>query len=627
MSKSRICKAFNNTRVILLALFVALLFASCSPSSLTLCRVGIDNDKDSRTLSAVIDPLGSNIYYRTIYKGSGDYYSSNFSTSYNRLTGEGIIVSQGLWEVQVVFSNEEKTSYTESEATSLIHATSGDIFINLNTTSITVEIESGYGYAEITSYQLTGNVPSSPSVEVKLFKYNGSTFDSITDTVYSGFINGTLDTNNVFTNTKTSLPAGIYYVVLTVNSSSSVKFVDTIAFVVRKGLTTNISGSCTSYNSEATHNNVIVDPNGTVDTNTDIKNFGTEDFGKDVTYVIDGGNNNDVYQMIPTENQTYNKELTDHKVTIDMNGNSIVNSTNTQNKTYFTIDKEASLSLINSQEGLNNIGAANYGEKNKASKDTNFIVNGGTLNIGSNDSSISPGNIMVNGVTAIQEAGGNPARAAIEFSTYGGKINLSAPDNKYTIISNTVRGISNILPRESETNRNLDSVMNLDITLENATIEATGDSNAKETGISIDGTRTLNSTTDFYYGTININIKGKGDGYSILTTNTNKSSMEQSAIFISNYKGDIIIDLDSAARIVSQNGCGIYLKNCSGNITITNYGSITGKNGAITYDNCPYVTVNNHGTLTSLTSNYSMVNYSNSNAPKTNEGLSLFIVG
>ena len=108
MSKSRICKAFNNTRVILLALFVALLFASCSPSSLTLCRVGIDNDKDSRTLSAVIDPLGSNIYYRTIYKGSGDYYSSNSSTSYNRLTGEGIIVSQGLWEVQVVFSNEKK---------------------------------------------------------------------------------------------------------------------------------------------------------------------------------------------------------------------------------------------------------------------------------------------------------------------------------------------------------------------------------------------------------------------------------------------------------------------------------------------------------------------------------------
>ena len=172
MSKSRICKAFNNTRVILLALFVALLFASCSPSSLTLCRVGIDNDKDSRTLSAVIDPLGSNIYYRTIYKGSGEYYSSNFSTSYNRLTGEGIIVSQGLWEVQVVFSNEEKTAYTESEATSLIHATSGDIFINLNTTSITVEIESGDGYAVLSSYTLTGSIPSSPAIEVELLTYN-----------------------------------------------------------------------------------------------------------------------------------------------------------------------------------------------------------------------------------------------------------------------------------------------------------------------------------------------------------------------------------------------------------------------------------------------------------------------
>lgn len=96
MSKFRICKTLNNTRILLLALFVVLLFSSCSPNSLTLCRVGIENDKDSRSLSAVIDPLGSYIYYRTIYKGykgSGDYYSSNFSTSYNRLTSEGIIVS------------------------------------------------------------------------------------------------------------------------------------------------------------------------------------------------------------------------------------------------------------------------------------------------------------------------------------------------------------------------------------------------------------------------------------------------------------------------------------------------------------------------------------------------------
>ena len=71
-----------------------------------------------------------------------------------------------------MFSNEEKTSYTESEATSLIHATSGDIFINLNTTSITVEIESGDGYAVLSSYTLTGSIPSSPAIEVELLAYN-----------------------------------------------------------------------------------------------------------------------------------------------------------------------------------------------------------------------------------------------------------------------------------------------------------------------------------------------------------------------------------------------------------------------------------------------------------------------
>ena len=106
---------------------------------------------------------------------------------YLPLPTSGILLSQGLWEIKVVLANKVDNpapSISVSDSNNYPNGSSGVIFINLNTTTITVKLESGDGYAEITSYQLTGNVPSSPSVEVQLFKYNGSTFDSITDNVY-----------------------------------------------------------------------------------------------------------------------------------------------------------------------------------------------------------------------------------------------------------------------------------------------------------------------------------------------------------------------------------------------------------------------------------------------------------
>ena len=151
-----------------------------------------------------MDPLGSNIYYRTIYKGSGDFYSSNSTTNYNKLTSDGILVSQGLWEVQVVFSTVDKSQYTEAEAKSLVHATSGDIFINLNTTSITVELKSGDGSVQINSYNLTGSIPS-PSIDVSLMYYDGSSFVSFSNPNYDikDFTTLTADSNNAFSNTIT----------------------------------------------------------------------------------------------------------------------------------------------------------------------------------------------------------------------------------------------------------------------------------------------------------------------------------------------------------------------------------------------------------------------------------------
>ena len=100
--------------IILALLFIALI-SSCSPVSdtLTLCRVSLDNPS-SRSLSATVDPLGTNVYVRTIYKGSGKFYSNLLGEGYHKIPTEGIVVSQGLWEVQAIFSSDGKPStYTD----------------------------------------------------------------------------------------------------------------------------------------------------------------------------------------------------------------------------------------------------------------------------------------------------------------------------------------------------------------------------------------------------------------------------------------------------------------------------------------------------------------------------------
>lgn len=563
--------------IILMALVILCLFSSCTPQDLVICRVDIERGK-SRALNVSYDPIDDTfIYYRAIYKGNGASFGDmSISPSYKKLTSEGILVSQGLWEIEVLFSSTDRGE-TVTPSTGLVYASSGNIFINLNTTTITVTVGGSEGYARVSSYTLT-DIPSNitnPTVAMTLYKYNGSSFDTLSSTLTNLTASGT-----TYSGETAALSDGIYYAVFTVsgthNGTVKTVFIDSVSFRVRNGMTANISGVCNTYNEFPPQTN-IVDPGGTADENTDIKNFEGDEFNTDVTYVIDCGPN-EAYDFIPDDpSAPNNKELNNQNVTIDMNGKNINNSTNRDNKTYFTINEGASLTLINSEEGLTNMGAANYGG-NDASKDSNFIVNGGTFTAGSTDPNVSAGSININGVDCATEAGGNPARAAIEFSTYGGTINLLGPSEYVTAkISNAVRGIANILPRSAETDMNPGN-LNLTINMVNACIEATGDSNSVETGIQIDGAKTDGTK---YGGEININISGQADGNSIFTYNTNrKKDADHSAIVIKNYAGTINITLDSTARIYSEHGYGIYFENCTGTINIVNNGTIIGNYGA-----------------------------------------------
>ena len=135
-------KSFKLITALLLLLFIAF-FSSCSYETPQLCNISINlNNNRSRSLTATIDPLNNyTVYYKSIYKGSDSQAYNNMSSSdsFNRLTSSGILVSQGLWEIQAIFKPtkvDEPNTYIPTKGD--VIATSGDIFINLNTTSITV---------------------------------------------------------------------------------------------------------------------------------------------------------------------------------------------------------------------------------------------------------------------------------------------------------------------------------------------------------------------------------------------------------------------------------------------------------------------------------------------------------
>ena len=98
-----IFNAIRRASVIILALFVVLLISSCSPETMQLCRVGISTEDSTRNLTAtIIDPLANyKIYYKCLYKGTGkSYCGMTNENEYRLLDSNGILVSQGLWEIR-----------------------------------------------------------------------------------------------------------------------------------------------------------------------------------------------------------------------------------------------------------------------------------------------------------------------------------------------------------------------------------------------------------------------------------------------------------------------------------------------------------------------------------------------
>ena len=619
-----IFKSIRKAVVLLLALFVVLLISSCSPETLELCRVGISTEETTRNLTATLsDPLNTyKVYYRSIYKGKGvSYGDMSKSNSYNLLdSSSGILISQGLWEIEVIFRNASESSsstYTPSDISTEIHGTSGVVYINLNTTQITVSVDSSnstekgiitvnYSLKRIPATNLDLNNP----LKVDFYSYNNGSFNKIYSSV-------SLSNNGyVFTGTLNNIDSGVYFAVFTVTGTvfreTGIISVDTIGFVVRPGLTTEITGECTHTFKPSTNTfDVIHSSNSSSSSNSsDIRNFYGSDFKNDGIYTISQDAD---YNFIPEKQEDgtmppSNKELTSgQKVTIDMNGKSIINcNSSTSQKTTFTVDNGASLTIYNSEKGKDSQYIGYSGTAPDAAKQASFVVNGGTFTLGSTDAS-NTGSIKLKGAPADMNSSG-VKNGPIEFTTNGGIINILSPgiygydeDNKplvaFTRIENCTSGITNL---HDNSMKNNGDTMDLTINMKNSSINAKGDSNDTETGIYING---LKDKTTNYKGKININLDGVSDqGFTIKCDNDkNSSGYDHSCIVIENYSGTINITLTNNAYLISKKGNGIYLKNCSGpiNITISNGSTIYGYEGSgngIVFDNCKQITVTNNGT-------------------------------
>ena len=606
--------SFIGAVILFSAFFVLQFLTSCSPSSPVLCKVRLGYDDEARSISAVFDPLDDyTVYYRSIYRGSdikNSYGDMSQNQTFNRLTSNGIILSQGLWEIEAIFKEKNVgDTYTPSEGEPV--ASSGDIFINLNTKSINVRFSSGTGYMKISSYNLV-NLPSTisiTSVTVSVYKYetSSSSFTSSSTPITLS----ERDTGETYYSDRIMMKSGAYYAVLKVKGSESgterILFTDCIGFVVRDGLTTDISGYCNKYNGSSSGGSFIVkDPPGTGGSTNidDIKEFEGDDFSSDGTYVITDGD----YSIVPKKTDNYEKVLSNGQdISINMNGNSIFNSDG-ENKASFTIGSGAELTIINDNE-KNSKKAEVIGFKEtptKVDKNPNFSVNGGTLTLGSTDPSVE-GSIDLKGAPPISDSSGTK-HAAIVLTSKGGTVNLLSPGNgSYVNVEETTIGISTAF---DETDKNSGTDMNININMVNASIHVQGDSDEYSTGIRLDGKK---NGTENYKGTINISIKGVGDHkHSIQTSNSDdsKASIEQSCIYIMNYAGAINLSFDENAHLLSKYGYAVALVNCTGKVTIVNKGTTLGsitysgnrkevKGNAIYLENCSDVTIYNSGTLSS----------------------------
>ena len=596
--KTRQRKLTNLLMIAVLLLVTVLSSCSDSSSAPVLCTIKLDSEEATRDFKVTL-PLTSisnyNIYYKAVYLGNGSSYGSKTDfVEYDNTNG--ILLSQGKWRIDCEFRSND------TNATLLAQGTTGEIFVNLNTTSFRVYVG---GSSDKGSVSLTYDVKrsssssvSSVSVKVTLQKYNGSSFEEVTiDNPTENSVSGI--TIKSISASIGNLDAGRYLLKLeTRDSNNGLLFTDSLGFIVRAGQTTEIQGVC--YVKEGTTGTseyipwepIPTEPEGNVVEVGGGTQTNTSDNRSELNSTVI--QDETIYSVYPTENKEYmelghssdgNRILTPvpgtngkNDFAIDLKGvNVVVTKENTglsgwnENTTIVQLNQNISMCLYNSSST-----AASWGLSSSDSltrKDANVILNGGTLNIiGKGDSEdISDGHIDFIG----------PTESLFTFLVRKyGAINVTGPGGNIVVDGSvTIKSPVGISSYNSDGSTALGSSAAISIDMKGSQIESSSGAifgSEKLYGIYLIGNNSSNQTIDIVL-----------DGATITTAANGAAS--SCGIKLENFGGPINIILKNGAMIDSKTGYGIYLNNCTGavSISVENGCTVSGGTNPLYTNNVP----------------------------------------
>lgn len=608
---------FKITLIILATLFIVAFYSCSSENSLSLCNIKLAIEDNSRLLSSSIDfktDLSEcELYYSTVYKGTGSsYYGVVSNAEYDSNTG--IILSQGLWEINCEWKDP---ATKETIAT----GTTGDVWVNLNTSSFLVHINlEGNGSAKL-SYKVmcSDSSISSVKITISLSKWSGSEFNTVDTSIPSVFtITSNLDDLSLTIN---DLNQGSYKLIINVFGSedmndSSLLFSDVLGFVVRGGLCTSIFGQCnvkkgqvggsiylppTVVEPESPPSSILVDV-GSGNNEVALNKKDVIEDGK--IYVVNPDTNSESMNLGHITDNQGNTDTSAARISspsensvigINLNGTNVTMST--ANKGYFGQgDYYSENALVIALENKSVMTVYNKTKEDSTAKDatwalingtrrfqTNTILKDGQLNIvGKNASEkISNAGVIFLGPTCKN----NETVVSLGVTEAGdgsyikqGAINLESDSNHDggsvildgDVIVKAVTGISSWNSLTASHNNwpsytyshdsTIDGTLNTDISIINgAKIEAQGDTTS---GVNKDVATGIYILGNNQEGSINILL----DGGSIIASDS--SDENETGIRIHDFKGSINITLINGSTI-SSGGKAIKLYNCTGAVTIS----------------------------------------------------------
>ena len=637
---------FSLISLILAVAMVITALSSCSAdnSSLILCNVKLEEDEDSRRLTSTVSSntiSATAIYYHPEYLGTGSSYSeinSDKTSITDDVTGEkyilyndGILLSQGLWNIKCKWTDESGKTVLEGET--------GPTWINLNTEKLYVR----FGECSLSlTYSVTCKETISPYIVLNMYSYENG---NISSSGLSGYENKILNigsSTTVSTETTSSgtvkilkhsfsydfssfNQAGSFVIVLQIKDTNKndVLFTDVIGFVSRSGNTTALKGSCEITDSNVGGSSVYLPeisdptdpirgstgevieitntPENTDDGTTQAKlnevvikddkvyvlipdkdENGSDTNSMDLGHTM-GENLKDTNRIVtPLEGTDFGINMKGTDVIVTIGGDGVDSSK--ENTTIIELNKNVSMTLYNyaSPDRDATWGlvepyiTGNNGDAIYRRYQCNTSLVGGTLNVvgpNSRGNSISNGAIVFRGPLAsdnmISGYNGFCKQGAINITSN----NNSSGGNIVLDGNVTVEGVTGISSWQVNQSGNLISGYKYVSSI--AASLNTNISILNNARINAEGNSNSTNTAYGIYIMGNSAISSGGiinitlDNGHIITNSS--GSTDESGIRVDNfYNGTINITLKNGATINSDVGSGLYFNNCKGtNINIT----------------------------------------------------------